>query len=42
MSVPDKPYGLRGSSPGKTEGLLLKREAKDAGQKAETTDVSYN
>lgn len=42
VSIPDKPYGLRGSSPGKMEGLLLKSEAKDAGQEAETTDVSYN
>ena len=41
MSVPNKPYGLRGGSPRKLKGLLLKKEAKDSGQEAKTTDVSH-
>lgn len=42
VSVPNIPYGLRGGSPMKEEGLLLKGETKAAGQKAERADVSCN
>lgn len=40
-SVPNKSYGLKGGSPRKIEGLLLKEESKDSGQETGKTDVSY-